>query len=171
MKAIKRAALGLPPSKSWQMNAAWVPAATIAADLHAWTGLLFLHDEPGLATAEPESLRTKFYHLPARLTLHLDRPWPLAAAFTTAWQRGHSAPGPHLTAGHHPDDTGEERTAPPSGPWNQTPSQRHVAAGPEAARDISGGQPLATSPSGPEESRSEPRYGYTSEFKSRVDTG
>ncbi|MEU0915691.1 polymorphic toxin-type HINT domain-containing protein [Streptomyces althioticus] len=34
---------------------------------------------------------------------------------------GHPASGSHLTADDHPDDTGEERTAPPSGPWNPTP--------------------------------------------------
>ncbi|MFE7331400.1 hypothetical protein ACFU8W_42160 [Streptomyces sp. NPDC057565] len=71
----------------------------MAAQRHlAWTRLL-LHDEPELATAEPETLRTKFYHLPARLTAHarrrtrhLDRTWPWAAAFTTAWQRGTQLP-------------------------------------------------------------------------------
>ena len=41
----------------------------------------------------------KLYHLPARLTsharrrtLHLDRTWPWAAAFTTAWQRARQLP-------------------------------------------------------------------------------
>jgi hypothetical protein len=92
VKAIKRVGLGLLPSKSWQINAAWVVAATIACDLDAWTRLLLLHDEPELAAAEPETIRMKLYHLPARLTsharrhtLHLDRTWPWAAAFTTAW--------------------------------------------------------------------------------------
>jgi hypothetical protein len=92
VKAIKRVGLGLLPSKSWQINAAWVVAATIACDLDAWTRLLLLHDEPELAAAEPETIRMNLYHLPARLTsharrhtLHLDRTWPWAAAFTTAW--------------------------------------------------------------------------------------
>ncbi|MFD8393478.1 transposase [Streptomyces sp. NPDC059680] len=90
VKAIK-VGLGLLPSKSWQLNAAWVLAATLAADLDAWTRLLVLHDEPDLAKAEPETTRMKLYHLPARLTaharrrtLHLDRTWPWATAFTTA---------------------------------------------------------------------------------------
>ncbi|MCX4406102.1 MULTISPECIES: IS1380 family transposase [unclassified Streptomyces] len=94
VKAIKRVGLGLLPSKSWQLNTAWVLAATIAADLDAWTRLLLLHDAPALTAAEPETIRTKLYHLPARLTaharrrtLHLDRTWPWAAAFTTAWRR------------------------------------------------------------------------------------
>jgi hypothetical protein len=99
VKAIKRIGLGLLPSKSWQLNVAWVLAATIAADLDVWTRLLLLHDEPELAAAEPETLRTKLYHLPARLTaharrrtLHLDRTWPWAHAFTTAWQRATRLP-------------------------------------------------------------------------------
>ncbi|WP_329133234.1 IS1380 family transposase [Streptomyces sp. NBC_01476] len=99
VKAIKRVGLGLLPSKSWQFNAAWVLAATIAADLDAWTRLLLPHDEPELAAAEPETIRMKLYHLPARLTshvrrrtLHLDRTWPWATAFTTAWQRAHQLP-------------------------------------------------------------------------------
>ncbi|MFF3062826.1 transposase, partial [Streptomyces sp. NPDC057909] len=66
VKAIKRVGLGLLPSKSWQLNAAWVLAATIAADLDAWTWLLLLHDEPELAAAEPETIRMKLYHLPGR---------------------------------------------------------------------------------------------------------
>ena len=101
VKAIKRVGLGLLPSKSWQINAAWVLASTIAADLDAWTRLLLLHDEPELAKAEPETIRRKLYHLPARLTaharrrtLHLDRTWPWAKAFTTAWQRANQLPAP-----------------------------------------------------------------------------
>ncbi|MGI5513757.1 IS1380 family transposase [Streptomyces sp. CA-106131] len=99
VKAIKRVGLGLLLSKSWQINAAWVLAATIAADLDAWTRLLLLHDEPELAAAEAETIRMKLYHLPARLTsharrrtLHLDRTWPWATAFTAAWQRAHQLP-------------------------------------------------------------------------------
>ncbi|MFD4226763.1 transposase [Streptomyces sp. NPDC058545] len=99
VKAIKRVGLGLLPSKSWQINAAWVLAATIAADLDAWTRLLLLHDEPELAKAEPETIRRKLYHLPARLTtharrrtLHLDRAWSWAPTFTTAWQRATQLP-------------------------------------------------------------------------------
>jgi Transposase DDE domain group 1 len=99
VKAIKRVGLGLLPSSSFQLNTAWVLAATIAADLDAWTRLLLLHDEPVLAAAEPETIRRKLYHLPARLTaharrrtLHLDRTWPWADAFTTAWRRATELP-------------------------------------------------------------------------------
>lgn len=99
VKAIKRVGLGLLPSKSWQLNAAWVLAATLAADLDAWVRLLLLHDESELAPAEPATIRQKLYHLPGRLTthartrtLHLDRTWPWATAFTTAWQRATQLP-------------------------------------------------------------------------------
>ncbi len=102
VKTIKRVGLGLLPSKSWQVNAAWVLAATIAADLDAWTRLLLLHDAPELARAEPPTLRTKLYQLPARLTaharrhtLHLDQHWPWAKAFEAAWQ--HATQLPALT--------------------------------------------------------------------------
>lgn len=99
VKAIKRVGLGLLPSQSWQVNTAWVLAATLAADLDAWTRLLLLHDEPELAGAEPATIRRKLYHLPARLTaharrrvLHLDQHWPWASAFTTAWRRATELP-------------------------------------------------------------------------------
>jgi hypothetical protein len=99
VKAVKRVGLGLLPSKSWQLNAAWILAATIAADLDAWTRLLLLHDTPELERAEPETIRMKLYHLPARLTaharrrtLHLDRTWPWAGAFTSAWRRATELP-------------------------------------------------------------------------------
>ncbi|OIV37694.1 IS1380 family transposase [Mangrovactinospora gilvigrisea] len=94
VKAIKRVGLGLLPSKSWQLNAAWVLAAILAADLDTWTRLLLLGDEPDLAAAEPATLRMRLYHLPAWLTaharrrvLHLDRAWPWERDFTGAWQR------------------------------------------------------------------------------------
>jgi hypothetical protein len=50
-----------------------VLAATIAADLDAWTRLLLLRDEPELAAAEPETIRMKLYHLPACTTAHARR--------------------------------------------------------------------------------------------------
>jgi hypothetical protein len=128
VKAIKRVGLGLLPSKSWRLNAAWVLAATIAADLDAWTRLLLLHDEPELATAEPATIRRKLYHLPARLTtharqrtLHLDQAWPWAAAFRRA--------------PHHPRARGTRRPA----------ASRDAT--PDTARDITGSQPLTATTS------------------------
>ena len=45
-------------------------AASIAADLAAWMRLLGLHDQDGLADAEPQTLRYRLWHLPARLARH-----------------------------------------------------------------------------------------------------
>jgi len=82
------------PSKSWTVNQGWVLACNIAADLAAWTRLLGLHDQPDLAHAEPETLRYRLLHLPAKLTTHARRrrlsipdDWPWATAFTLCWQR------------------------------------------------------------------------------------
>jgi hypothetical protein len=82
------------PSKSWTVNQGWVLAANIAADLDAWTRLLGLHDQPDLAHAEPDTLRYRLLHLPAKLATHARRKilsvpdtWPWAEAFQLCWQR------------------------------------------------------------------------------------
>lgn len=82
------------PSKSWTVNQGWVLAANIAADLAAWTRLLGLHDQPNLADAEPDTLRYRLLHLPAKLATHARRrvlsipnTWPWAEAFQLCWQR------------------------------------------------------------------------------------
>ena len=63
------------PSKSWTVNRGWVLAANLAADISAWTRLLGLHDQPELAHAEPQTLRYRLLHLPAKLTTHARRRW------------------------------------------------------------------------------------------------
>jgi hypothetical protein len=50
-----------------------VLAANLAADLDAWTRLLGLHDHGDLADAEPDTLRYRLLHLPARLSSHARR--------------------------------------------------------------------------------------------------
>ncbi|MCQ4079714.1 hypothetical protein NGB36_03665 [Streptomyces sp. RB6PN25] len=50
-------------------------AANLAADLDAWLRLLALHDIDGLAGAEPDTMRFRLYHLPARLANHARRRW------------------------------------------------------------------------------------------------
>jgi hypothetical protein len=55
------------PSKTWQVNKGWVLAANIAADLTSWARLLGLHDQEDLRDAEPDTLRYRIWHLPARL--------------------------------------------------------------------------------------------------------
>ncbi|MBC9731584.1 transposase, partial [Streptomyces sp. TRM68367] len=82
------------PSKSWTINEAWMLTANLAADLDAWLRLLSLHDQGELADAEPDTMRYRLYHLPARLAKHARRrwlrtetTWPWADAFTTRWRR------------------------------------------------------------------------------------
>jgi hypothetical protein len=89
------------PSKTWSVNLGWVLACNIAADLDAWTRLLGLHDHEDLVRAEPETLRYRLWHLPAKLTtharrrrLHLSETWPWREAFTTCWQRLKTLPAP-----------------------------------------------------------------------------
>jgi hypothetical protein len=89
------------PSKTWQVNKGWVLAANIAADLTAWARLLGLHDQPDLRDAEPDTLRYRLWHLPARLvrharkrTLKISPDWPWKEAFLTCWNRFCAIPAP-----------------------------------------------------------------------------
>jgi Transposase DDE domain group 1 len=89
------------PSKTWQVNTGWVLAANIAADLTAWTRLLALHDQGELKDAEPDTLRYRIWHIPARLTRHarqrilkISPDWPWAGPFLTCWQRLCALPAP-----------------------------------------------------------------------------
>jgi hypothetical protein len=82
------------PSKSWQVNCGWVIAANIAADLTAWTRLLGLRDDEELREADPDTLRYRIWHIPARLarharqrTLKISSNWPWQHAFVACWQR------------------------------------------------------------------------------------
>jgi hypothetical protein len=94
-------ALGLRnlPSSSWEVNRGWTLTANLAADLDAWVRLLALHDLDDLAHAEPDTMRFRLYHLPARLAHHarhrwlrIERTWPWSEAFATCWQRLGSLP-------------------------------------------------------------------------------
>jgi len=89
------------PSKTWQVNCGWVLAANIAADLTAWARLLGFHDCADLREAEPDTLRYRIWHLPARLVHHarqrilkISPRWPWMDAFLTCWQRLCALPGP-----------------------------------------------------------------------------
>ena len=91
------------PSKTWQVNAGWVAAASIAADLAAWTRLLGHAGEPELRNAGPDTLRYRIWHLPAKLAAHrrqktlaISPDWPWAEAFLTCGQRLCDSP-PRLT--------------------------------------------------------------------------
>jgi hypothetical protein len=89
------------PSKTWQVNCGWVIAANIAADLAAWTRLLGHCDDADLRDADPDTLRYRIWHLPARLTRHarerilkISPGWPWKDAFLTCWQRLCMLPAP-----------------------------------------------------------------------------
>ena len=101
-----------PASKTWQVNCGWVIAANIAADLAAWTRLLGHRDDPELRDADPDTLRYRIWHIPARLARHARQrtledqprlavdggvPDLLAAALRPARTR--------LTSTDHPSDT------------------------------------------------------------------
>ncbi|MER7361090.1 transposase [Nonomuraea wenchangensis] len=82
------------PSKDWTINAGWMLAANLGHDLDCWLRLLALHDQGGLALAEPGTMRYRLYHLPARLATHarrrhlrIDHTWPWAHAFVLGWRR------------------------------------------------------------------------------------
>lgn len=89
------------PSKTWQVNCGWVIAANIAADLAAWTRLLGCRDHDDLGEAEPDTLRYRIWHIPARLAHHarqrilkISPDWPWKEAFLTCWQRLCAIPAP-----------------------------------------------------------------------------
>ncbi len=89
------------PSKTWQVNCGWVLAANLAADLSAWCRLLGLYDCDDLKDAEPDTLRYRLWHLPARLARHarqrvlkISRTWPWKDAFLACWQRLCALPAP-----------------------------------------------------------------------------
>jgi hypothetical protein len=96
-------ALGLRnlPSKTSVVNCGWVLAASIATLLSAWCRLPGLYDQEDLKDAEPDTLRYRLWHLPARLARHarqrvlkLSRTWPWKDAFLTCWQRLSALPEP-----------------------------------------------------------------------------
>ena len=70
VRTAKAMGLRCLPSKAWQVNCGWVAAANIAADLAAWTRLLGHHDDAELRDANPDTLRYRVWHLPARLARH-----------------------------------------------------------------------------------------------------
>ena len=89
------------PSKTWQVNTGWVIAANIAADLAAWTRLLGHRDDPDLREADPDTLRYRVWHIPARLVRHarqrvlkISPDWPWKDAFLTCWQWLCALPAP-----------------------------------------------------------------------------
>jgi hypothetical protein len=101
VRTAKAMGLRALPSKAWQVNTGWVIAANIAADLAAWSRLLGLGDDEDLRDANPDTLRYRIWHIPARLarharqrTLAISPDWPWTQAFLTCWQRLSALPAP-----------------------------------------------------------------------------
>jgi len=89
------------PSKAWQVNRGWIIAANIAADLTAWTRLPGFCDHGDLKEADPDTLRYRIWHIPARLARHarqrllkISPDWPWKDAFLACWQRLCALPAP-----------------------------------------------------------------------------
>ena len=101
VRAAKAMGLRNLPSKTWQVNRGWVIAANIAAGLAAWTRLLGCHDDEELRDANPDTLRYRIWHIPARLASHarqrllkISPDWPWTGAFLACWQRLCALPEP-----------------------------------------------------------------------------
>src|SRR6266571_4174825 len=101
VRAAKTMGLRNLPSKSWQVNSGWVIVTNIAADIAAWTRLLGFGDDPDLRDADPDTLRYRVWHIPARLARHarervlkISPDWPWKEAFLTCWQRLCALPAP-----------------------------------------------------------------------------
>ena len=130
------------PSKTWQVNAGWVIAANIAADLAAWTRLLGHSDDagtagrrpghaplPGLAPARPARPPRPAAdprHQP-RLAMGRGVPGLLAPALRPARTRLTSTNHPHDTEGG-PPRRGRSRCAPghPGNPAHLRPKDKRT---------------------------------------------
>jgi hypothetical protein len=120
----KDTGLGRFPSREFTINQAWLTAATIAADLIAWTGLLALTgDAHALAACEPKALRYRFLHVPGRLThstrrrrLKIRESWPWAAAIVAVFDNIAAIPQPARPPSAHAPRNPENRSpAAPAG--------------------------------------------------------
>ncbi len=85
------------PSGKFGANGAWLAIQVIAHNLARWTGRLGM----GAGIVTTKTLRRRFFSLPGRLTrsarrltLHLPRHWPWAAAFSAALLQLRAIPSP-----------------------------------------------------------------------------
>jgi hypothetical protein len=98
----KDTGLGRFPSREFAINQAWLMLTQIAADLTAWARLLALTgDAEVLAGCEPNALRYRMLHVPARLThggrrrrLRIPQTWPWAAAIVAVFANIAAIPQP-----------------------------------------------------------------------------
>lgn len=88
----KDTGLGHFPSRSFQVNAAWLSVVMLAVDLITWTQRLLLDGH--LAKAEPKTLRYRLLHTTARVTrgqrrtfVRIQQTWPWAIDLARAFAR------------------------------------------------------------------------------------
>jgi hypothetical protein len=101
IRCAKDTGLGRFPSRQFAINQAWLACTLTAIDLIAWAQTILLHDDPGLARAEPKALRYRLLHVAARLVrggrklrLKIDGNWRWARALTAAFRRLPALPTP-----------------------------------------------------------------------------
>jgi hypothetical protein len=99
IRTAKDTGLGHLPSKSFQINQAWMLAAAMACDLLAWLRLLTLTGP--LASAEPKTLRYRLLHVAARLVrgqrrrkIRIPTCWPWASRLHDALDLALTLPRP-----------------------------------------------------------------------------
>lgn len=87
------------PSRSFQVNTAWLTVVMLAVDLLTWTQHLLL--DGALAKAEPKTLRYRLLHTAARITrgqrrtfVRIQQSWPWAVDLAAAFARLHALPVP-----------------------------------------------------------------------------
>jgi DDE family transposase len=87
------------PSRSFQVNAAWLTVVMLAVDLITWAQRLLLDGD--LAKAEPKTLRYRLLHTAARITrgqrrtrVRIQQSWPWAIDLAAAFARLHALPVP-----------------------------------------------------------------------------
>jgi hypothetical protein len=87
------------PSRTFQVNSAWLAVVMLATDLTAWTQQLLLDGD--LARAEPKTLRYRLLHVAARLTrgqrrifVRIQHTWPWARELAAAFNRLATLPVP-----------------------------------------------------------------------------
>ena len=87
------------PSSKFALNQAWCTLLAIAMDLLAWLQLLAM--EGKLARAEPATVRSQMFDIPAKLADHsrrrelkFDPAWPASHHAVTTWDRVQALPDP-----------------------------------------------------------------------------
>ena len=85
------------PSAKFALNQAWCTLLALTMDLISWLRLLALDGKP--ARAEPATLRSELFDIPAKLADHargrelkFDPAWPAAHRAVAAWDRVQALP-------------------------------------------------------------------------------